>query len=85
MSRCGLGSRHWFTVYGSVGAKRAICGHCRAIHPDIRAALARGLYYARLYAAPQDSPDADKDIAQQARAVRLLEEALERVDNEEPA
>lgn len=85
VGRCASSIRHWFTVYGSVGARRAICGHCRAIHPDVVKALERGLYYARLYVGPSDAPDSQQNDRRQARDIRMLEGALERVRNERRA
>ncbi len=83
--RCGSGGRHWWSIYKAPGAIRAFCGRCRAVHPDVVKALARGLYYANLYSPAEDSPDAAKDLQQQIRDRALLQRAIERVSNEEQA
>lgn len=83
IGRCRAGIRHWFTVYGAVGAPRSNCGHCRMPHPTIMKALERGLYYAKLYSPVEDDEGVGaKDAARQARDIELLREALERVSNE---
>jgi hypothetical protein len=82
---CAGGIRHWFTVYGAVGAPRAICGHCRMPHPNIQKALQRGLMYARLYGPPEDAETYEKALREQQRDIALIEEAIERIANERDA
>ena len=78
---CSTNIRHWWTAYGLVTNRRAVCGHCRAIHSDIIDALNRGMFYARLHS-PAEGDDYVKDAKQQKRDVALINRAIERVSNE---
>lgn len=78
--KCPGHSRHWWTAYGAVGCRRAICGHCRAIHPDVLNALVLARQYAALYSPPEEGGDAA--LAKLERDRDTIEHAIDRVGNE---
>lgn len=81
--KCPGHSRHWWTRYGEVGVPRAICGHCRAIHPDVMKALLLARSYAALYTPPDERGDAG--LAQVERDREAIEKAIDRIGSEREA